>query len=1851
MIEMNRKGLSKFLALLLALVITMPVSGVSAYAREGDAPPAYPAPLPTVSEAVYGDTTPPAFAEGGFPKNNPQSPGSRQIYIYFKAQEPSYYHAVLLENDAVPPNKEQVMAGTDAADQAAIKAFGSKSMATDMTISGFVSQHGTEYDVYVVLKDDAGNLSEPAKVDFPSPPPADLLASGYPKTGAAQPDGSKQVEVKVSLQNINIENSKKGKVCWVLLPEGAARPSIEQVADGTDGDDAAAIASGSPEFSPGSEQSFLVTGAAGNIQYDLYMVVGDTNYANPLGRCTDVIELKVTTPPDIAGEKLCETGGTEYETLQEAVEAAGPTATIRLLKSFTTVQGVIIDRKHITFDLNGYTLMIDTTANEGLKVNEGTAELTGAGELNISGKLYGVWANKSTVTVTNAAATDTDTSGSASGIGVCAITGSKVTVRGNAAGAAHGIKAENVYTEVTVNGDVSNGGQVKGAVYSAGQAAVLVKGNVTSPMGYGVHTYGGSITVEKNVSASHVGAMAEGADANIHIKGDLFSPNNGAVIVSDSGTITVDGEIKYSVSNPTVPGVSYVTIGSKKLAKGDGIPDPMKPGYLKYSDSGSITGAVWVKDPTAPTVWAVSNSKELDTALNSFKDGDNIKLTKNISYYKGIVISGKTVTFDVGSYTLNVDRLSGSAGANGLLVTGGGHVNLVGTGRFNVSQTGGNTSTGVRVENGSTATVTNIRVTVGSGSAFGAYADGNGSQINVLGDVEVTGTEGGCGAKTWGTGQIRIDGIMTAPIYINLNSVYKAKGSGEVDNGYLKYSAVANGPGIVWVKIAPAVCQIEDASGTPVRQYDNLPEALNAATDGQYIRLLQNILYEKSIDGGSAIKISGAKTIYLKMNNHDLTIRNTGNGPALEVGTSSKVWVGETGNLTLDAKFWALNISYGEFHSGVAVNATLQSALNTGINADHAIVDIEKGALTGVAGGIYASGSSTIAFNGSVTVNGQPTWESHGVHLSGIGNTVSVNGNVHIASGLGTGVYVENGGTVTVGHMENPISITSTNSAGIWTRQGYNTADITVYGTVTGKARAIDATGDADIKVFGDVKSTSTLASVFAVEGFANSGDTITIAITGNVEGPNGVKYHGNDGTISVTGNVTATGSAGDTVGVFTSYGSVSVTGNVAALNGIGAEAGENGEITIDGKLSGKVFAKVYYTIQTENDKTLPTTKPGYHTYSKDTAIVWVKESTSVPKHALIVVNGAGSGNYEERTTVTITAEVAPDGQRFKEWSITPSVTFVESTSKTSQTAKFTMPAQPVTATAIYEALPVNTYSITVQDDGNGKASANVISAQAGTEITMTATPNIGYRFKEWQVISGGVNIVENKFTMPAENVTVKAIFEPIPAALYNVAVNGSYARTSGAGSYAQGAAVTINAGSRSNYSFAGWSSSGGVDLANANSSTTTFIMPDKDVTVTAAWRYSGGSSGSGESSGDKGGSASSAVPEQKPAARVLDSNKAVIKTIPITIDKSKGVVTAAADSPSLTAAFDKSKADAQGVRTIKIDIPDMSGAKAYEAVLPASFFTSGNGKKRIEIKTGIASVEVPDNMLTDTAGMQKVSLIVAAVDNGSLIEKIKKQINGGPVIDLSMKIDGKQILWNNEDVPVKAAIPYKPAGEVTSNLEHIVICYIDGSGNTITIPNGRYNQAAGTMTFSSTRFGRYAAAYVYKTFDDLSMTEWARKAIETMASKGILTGTGINTYSPADNITRADYLAFLIKTLGLTASFEGNFEDVKPGAYYYEAIGVAKKLGIATGSGNNQFKPQESISRQDMMVLTARALEKFKKFKVMGNTSALDGFSDKGDIYDYAAESLAALVREGLITGFGNKLNPHSRVTRAEAA
>ena len=69
-------------------------------------------------------------------------------------------------------------------------------------------------------------------------------------------------------------------------------------------------------------------------------------------------------------------------------------------------------------------------------------------------------------------------------------------------------------------------------------------------------------------------------------------------------------------------------------------------------------------------------------------------------------------------------------------------------------------------------------------------------------------------------------------------------------------------------------------------------------------------------------------------------------------------------------------------------------------------------------------------------------------------------------------------------------------------------------------------------------------------------------------------------------------------------------------------------------------------------------------------------------------------------------------------------------------------------------------YNVYILTDDNGTATVSGSSATAGTTIRLIATPNYGYHFKEWQVVSGNAEISNNMFTMPAGNVTVKPVFE-----------------------------------------------------------------------------------------------------------------------------------------------------------------------------------------------------------------------------------------------------------------------------------------------------------------------------------------------------------------------------------------------------------------------------------------------------------------------------------------------------------
>lgn len=171
------------------------------------------------------------------------------------------------------------------------------------------------------------------------------------------------------------------------------------------------------------------------------------------------------------------------------------------------------------------------------------------------------------------------------------------------------------------------------------------------------------------------------------------------------------------------------------------------------------------------------------------------------------------------------------------------------------------------------------------------------------------------------------------------------------------------------------------------------------------------------------------------------------------------------------------------------------------------------------------------------------------------------------------------------------------------------------------------------------------------------------------------------------------------------------------------------------------------------------------------------------------------------------------------------------------------------------------------------------------------------------------------------------------------------------------------------------------------------------------------------------------------------------------------------------------------------------------------------------------------------------------------------------------------------------------------------------------------------------------------KTFKDMNNCKWAEEAVSALIDKGIVSGTSENTFSPDENITRADFTVMLIRALGLKADFKNNFTDVNSDSYYYDCVGIASALGIASGTDNNIFSPGDGLLRQDMAVMVIKAL-KAEGIEVQeGAASELKGFKDASDISGYAVNAVEALVREGIIKGDCNAVNPMMPLTRAEAA
>ena len=161
--------------------------------------------------------------------------------------------------------------------------------------------------------------------------------------------------------------------------------------------------------------------------------------------------------------------------------------------------------------------------------------------------------------------------------------------------------------------------------------------------------------------------------------------------------------------------------------------------------------------------------------------------------------------------------------------------------------------------------------------------------------------------------------------------------------------------------------------------------------------------------------------------------------------------------------------------------------------------------------------------------------------------------------------------------------------------------------------------------------------------------------------------------------------------------------------------------------------------------------------------------------------------------------------------------------------------------------------------------------------------------------------------------------------------------------------------------------------------------------------------------------------------------------------------------------------------------------------------------------------------------------------------------------------------------------------------------------------------------------------------------------AIESLASRGVISGKSGGNFDPDGDMTRAEFAAIVVKALGLTPAAADRFTDVPADAWYAGYVGTASTYGIVTGTGDGStFRPDGTISRQEAAVMVARAA------KLCGMDTALDTgairdilaqFTDYVTTSEWAREGLAFCYQEDILDQSALEIRPTAAIKRCEIA
>lgn len=170
--------------------------------------------------------------------------------------------------------------------------------------------------------------------------------------------------------------------------------------------------------------------------------------------------------------------------------------------------------------------------------------------------------------------------------------------------------------------------------------------------------------------------------------------------------------------------------------------------------------------------------------------------------------------------------------------------------------------------------------------------------------------------------------------------------------------------------------------------------------------------------------------------------------------------------------------------------------------------------------------------------------------------------------------------------------------------------------------------------------------------------------------------------------------------------------------------------------------------------------------------------------------------------------------------------------------------------------------------------------------------------------------------------------------------------------------------------------------------------------------------------------------------------------------------------------------------------------------------------------------------------------------------------------------------------------------------------------------------------------------------FKDVVETDWFYPYVKTAYERGYMLGTSETEFEPDTTLTRAMFVTILYRIDAGKATSANIFNDVDNDAYYNEAVAWANENGIVRGVSENEFAPDDSITREQMSAILYRYAQ-YKSMDVsVGENTNILSYDDYNDISEYAVSAMQYTAGSGLMVGKSQTtLNPQDNATRAEAA